>query len=569
MTTYVLSEQVTKKVQEELQAYSPHVQQLLFCRGIVTKEEATVFLNPSYTDHLHDPFLLNNMEEAVIRILTAITQNERIAIYSDYDCDGIPGAVVLHDFFKAIGYTNFQNYIPHRHYEGFGLNAKAVEKLQQAQVKLIITIDCGTTDFDAVIKARELGVDVIITDHHEPKENVPEAFAIVNPKVGNSYPFDGLCGSGVIFKLVQALIQRGVAENIFVLKEGKEKWLLDMVGLATIADMVPLTGENRVLAYYGLQVLRKSRRPGLQQLLRKQNASMQHLTEDDIGFTIGPRINAASRMDSPEDAFLMLSTTDEADAGARVEHLERLNNERKGIVASMTKDAHRRLKRMEEIPEVLVMGDPLWRPSLVGLVANKLAEEYNRPAFVWGKDGNGVIRGSCRSGSATSVVVLMDEVASSFLEYGGHHMSGGFGVQDEHIHRLSEVLNVAFASLGRKAQVSQEVLVDAVVALTDITKLFIKEQMSLAPFGMGNPKPLYLFENIRPKTIAVFGKAKEHTKLTFETDGVTEEAIAFFMLPEDFKNEPKVGQKMQLYAHVEESFFMGRMQTRLRIVDIL
>ena len=285
---------------------------------------------------------LHDMERAVVRILRAVSEGERVVIYSDYDCDGIPGAVVLHDFFAAIGFSNFINYIPHRHYEGFGLSVEAIEKLHQDNATLIITIDCGTSDTEAIHVAKRLGVDVIVTDHHEPPEELPEAIAIVNPKVGDSYPFDGLCGAAVVFKLVQACLERGQEQGLFTLKPGWEKWWLDMVGIATIADMVPLTDENRVLAHYGLSVLRKSRRPGLQQLLRKQRASQRNLTEDDIGFTIGPRINAASRMDTPEDAFKLLATKDEREAGAFVDHLEKLNNERKGLVAAMTKDIHKR-----------------------------------------------------------------------------------------------------------------------------------------------------------------------------------------------------------------------------------
>lgn len=568
MTTYRTADMVSESVQKELGAHSPFLQQLLHQRGIVTAQDAHAFLNPSYEDHLHDPFLLHDMKKSVARILKAIIHKERIAIFSDYDCDGIPGAVVLHDFFKAIGYDNFQNYIPHRHYEGFGFNCGAVEKLAHDGVTLIITIDCGTTNFGAITDAQARGIDVIITDHHEPKEELPNAFAIINPKVGTSYPFGGLCGSGVIYKLVQALIAEGKKQTVFALKEGQEKWLLDMVGLATIADMVPLVGENRALAYYGLQVLRKSRRLGIQQLLTKQKASMAHLTEDDIGFTIAPRINAASRMDTPEHAFLMLSTTDEGEAGAYVQHLETLNNERKGIVASMTKEVKKRLANMEEIPQVICMGNPDWRPSLVGLVANKLAQEYNRPAFLWGKDGNGVIKGSCRSNGQTSVIVLMNAVAESFHEHGGHHMSGGFAVHDSHIHTLSEVLNTAFASAGETARVNTEVAVDATLLLEQVNQTFLRELASLAPFGTGNPKPLFIFKNIVPKEVSVFGKVKEHTKLTFDTQGAAKEAIAFFMMPEDFTREPKTGERVTIYAHVEQSFFMGRMQTRLRIVDI-
>lgn len=569
MATYKLADPTPQAIQQELSSYSPFLQQLLHQRGVVTAQEAHAFINPSYEEHLHDPFLLHDMNRATKRILRAIQSKEQIAIYSDYDCDGIPGAVVLHDFFHAIDHAAFQNYIPHRHYEGFGFNSEAVRKLAEQKVTLIITIDCGTTDVEAVAVAKELGIDVIITDHHEPKEVLPDAYAIVNPKLGDSYPFSGLCGSGVVYKLVQALITEGKKNKIVTLKEGWEKWWLDMVGLATIADMVPLVGENRALAHFGLQVLRKSRRPGLQQLLYAQKADARYLTEDDIGFTIGPRINAASRMDTPEDAFLMLASSDVGEAGAHVAHLEKLNNERKGIVASMTKEVKKRLSSLEIIPAVLVLGNPEWRPSLVGLVASKLAEEYNRPAFLWGRDGNGVLRGSCRSNGTTSVVVLMNESSEVFLEYGGHHMSGGFSVQENSIHTLGESLNKAFDAVGEKAKVNLEIPVDLELSLDAVTASFVREQNTLAPFGMGNPKPLYLFKHVSPKEVIAFGKTKEHTKLTFDTSGIAQEAIAFFTLPDAFTKEPRAGEAIDIYAHVEQSFFMGRLQTRLRIVDIV
>jgi len=565
MTTYRMADVAPKTVQKELAKYSSFLQQLLYTRGIETAVDAEIFINPSYENGLHDPFLLNDMDVAVDRILQAITDKEKIVIYSDYDCDGIPGGVILHDFFKVIEYTNFTNYIPHRHYEGFGLNSVAVEKLAQEGANLIITIDCGVTDVDAVTKANELGLDVIITDHHQAKEKLPDAVAIVNPQIGETYPFKGLCGAGVIFKVVQALIIKGD----FELKEGWEKWWLDMVAIATIADMVPLRDENRVLATYGLQVLRKSRRPGLQQLLRKQKADQRYLTEDDIGFTIGPRINASSRMGTPEDAFGMLATTDEGEAGMYIDHLEKLNNERKGIVASMTKEVHKKMKMLTEIPRVIVLGNPEWRPSLVGLTANKLAEEFNCPAFVWGRDGNGKIKGSCRSNGVSSVITIMEGVADQLHGFGGHHMAGGFEVDEDQIHTLPQAMNDAFSAMGDTANIDTMLVADLALSLDDITRTVIEEQEMLAPFGMGNEKPLYKLTGVVAKEVAVFGKTKEHTKLQFDTKGHAHEAIAFFKKPEDFTVTPEVGVEHTLLAHLEQSHFMGRLQTRLRIVDVL
>jgi len=564
MTRYVLAEIVPEEILKEL-GTSKLTAQLLFNRSITSPKTAEEFLNPDYVKGQHDPFLMAGMQTAVSRILSAINDQEKIVIYSDYDCDGIPGGVVLHDFFKAIGYTNFFNYIPHRHYEGFGLNVEAVEKLINEGAQLIITIDCGTNDFESVEKANALGVDVIITDHHEPGASLPAALAVVNPKIGDTYPFKDLCGSGVVFKLVQGLIVKGN----FELKPGWEKWWLDMVGVATIADMVPLLGENRVFAAYGLQVLRKSRRPGLQQLLRKANAVQRFLTEDDIGFTIGPRINAASRMDNPEDAFSLLAEADEGVAGAHVEHLEKLNKERKGLVSSISKELHKRLDELEELPAVLVLGNPEWRPSLVGLAAGKLAELYQRPVFIWGRDGKGIIKGSCRSDGKTSVVELMRATPDSFIEYGGHHFSGGFAVVDEKIHNLSHELNEAWSILGNQVVVEDEKIIDAILPLSMIGNDLVRELNAMSPFGVGNDKPLFKFEKITPISVELFGKGKEHTKLLFETENGRIEAISFFQSPEDFRVIPKKGEELSLLAHVEESFFMGRKQIRLRIVEII
>ena len=548
---------------DAIEGVSPLVATLLHNRQ-VEQSDVHAFLNPNYNEHLHDPMLLHDMEAACTRIEAAIKAKQHIAVFADYDCDGIPGAVVAHDFFIAAKHDNLSIYIPHRHYEGFGLSVEAVEKLHAKGVALIITIDCGSTDVAAVAKANELGVDVIITDHHEPGETLPAAVALVNPKLGE-YPFKDLCGAAVMFKLAQALVRRGDYELV----PGYEKWWLDMVGIATIADMVPLKGENRVLAQYGLQVLRKSRRPGLQQLLKKAKAQQLHLTEEDIGFAIGPRVNAASRMDTPEDAFHLLTASTLEEAIDRVTHLEALNQSRKTAVGLMTKELHKRMQQLEEIPAVIVMGDPTWRPSLVGLAANKLAEEYGRPAFVWGKDGNDVYKGSARSGGAASVVTLMRATPESFLEYGGHHVAGGFAVMDDAIHTFADALNKAHADLGEAVFVQEEKVIDAVLRLEDVNQLLINDLKQISPFGAANPKPLFAFKDVVPLEVEQFGATKEHFKLVFGTEQGRVEAIAFFATADSYRSVPKVGQECTLLAHVEQSFFMGRPQIRMMIVDVV
>jgi len=562
--SYTLRESVPDDVAAQLAEYSPFEQSLLYARGIADAESARDFLRPDYETQQHDPWLMPGMQVAVERTEAALTHNEHVTIFSDYDCDGIPGAVVLHDFFTKIGHERLDVYIPHRHYEGFGLSIEAVEKIHATGSTLIVTIDCGTASVDAVAKANELGIDVIVTDHHEPGEVLPDAVAIVNPKIGDTYPFPHLCGAGVVFKLVQALIDHGDYD----LKPGYEKWWLDMVGMATIADMVPLTGENRVFAHFGLTVLRKSRRPGLQQLLRIGKANQAYLTEDDIGFTIGPRINAASRMGRSDDAFTLLVSQDEVEAGELARALEALNTERKTMVATMTKAANKRMKNLEEIPSVIVIGDPDWRPSLVGLTANKLAEEFNRPAFVWGRDGNGVIKGSCRSEGTTSVLAVMQAAPEAFIESGGHHFSGGFSVHEDAIHTLPSVLAAA-ADTFDSDSIQREIVADYQLSLDQITTDVLRSQQTLAPFGESNPKPIYVIKDVVPTQVAVFGKAKDHTKLTLDTTGIAKEAIAFFTLPDQFTKQPEADQSCTLLAQLEQSYFMGRQQTRLRIIDIV
>ncbi len=545
------------------------VRQLLYARGVVSADAVETFLVPQYAS-LHDPFLMTDMERAVTRILSAMANDEHIAVFSDYDCDGIPGGVLLHDFLVAIGFHNFENYIPHRHTEGYGLTVEAIDTLHARGAHVIITVDCGITDVAPAARAREHGIDLIITDHHEVGLMLPDAFAILNPKRDDAYPFKGLCGTAVAFKLVQALILRGTQSGQLSVAPGVEKWLLDVVGIATIADRVPLIDESRVLAHFGLKVLRKTRRPGLQHLFRATRLSQQHLTEDDVGFTIGPRINAASRMDTPEDAFAMLASRDEAIAGVHAHHLERLNNERKGVVAAMVKEAKRRMALMTTISPIVVMGDPQWRPSLVGLVANTMVETYNRPVFLWGRDGRDIIKGSCRSDGTMSVVSLMHEVRDVFIEYGGHHASGGFSVQAHAIHTFDARLNGAYTQIeSRVPSVEREVVVDAVLSLNDISPQCVHDVMTLAPFGEGNPKPLFAFPAVVPESVVVFGKGREHLKASFRTARGAREAIAFFSQHDSF-SIPLIAQTpVTLIAHIEQSYFMNRPSVRLRIIDVL
>jgi len=561
---YSVRTPVSDSVRQSLKEYPEMLQDFLFARGIDNKEKAEAFLSPSYEGHTHDPFLIAGMEQAVTRILSGIKNNERVTIWSDYDHDGIPGGVILHDFFKKINYQNFNNYIPHRYTEGYGVNEEGVDGLAKEGTTLMITVDCGISDVEPVKKAQSIGIDVIVTDHHLAQEILPPAFVVLNSKQDHcEYPFDMLCGAAVAFKLVQALILRGN----FDITPGWEKWLLDLVGISTVADMVPLQGENRVLARYGLTVLQKTRRPGLLKLMRRMRINPRFITEDDIGFMIAPRINAASRMGDPRLAFNLLTAGDEESDIFALE-LEKLNDVRKGVVASMVKEMKHTLKERPAIPSVIVMGNPSWRPGLLGLAANNIMEERSRPVFLWGREGGDTLKGSCRSDGTVSVVSMMQAVAPGvFLEFGGHALSGGFSVHPEKIHYLESHLVEAYEKT-REENKKEAVMADRKLSINEIDWPLWDIVSLLAPFGISNPKPLFLFQNEVIKNVKKFGKKGEHTEIIFEKgNGAGVKAISFFNA--GISREMQVGETINFVANLEKSFFSYRPELRLRIVEVL
>lgn len=547
---------------------------LLKNRGIA-KENYDRFLNPSYDEHLYDPYLLRDMEKSCVRIFEATTAREKIIIYSDYDCDGIPAAVIMNDFFNKIGYTNFIVYIPDRHDEGYGLHRDAIEEFINTEVKLIITFDLGITAIDEVALAQSNGIDVIITDHHLPHQELPRAYAVINPKQdGDMYPDKMLCGAGLAFKLVQALIKK--YGEYWQIPSGFEKWLLDMAAVATLADQVPLVDENRVLAYYGLKVLQKTRRPGLVELFRKAGVDISKINEEDITFTLAPRLNAASRMDSPMRAFEVLATTNPVEAKTIADHLAKINDERKLTVAHIMKEVKKTLAKRED-KSLIVIGHPSWRAGVLGLVASKISEEYKKPSFVWGGVGSdlsaeqaGIIRGSCRGWGTINLVDLMTSLPeNSLLGFGGHAGAGGFSVSHEEIHFLEERLLIAHSTLEITDEVLEERIIDAVITLDDVNEANYKVIERLAPYGAGNPKPLFMWKSIVISAIKEFGKEKNHLELIF-TNSMNRpvKAIAFFKTRESFNPILQIGDKVDLIASFEKSTFAGRTELRLRIVDI-
>ena len=560
--------------------YSKLTAQLLLNRGIENLDDVEKFLNPQWNDN-YDPFLLHNMEKSITRCYEAIKNNEKITIYVDYDADGIPGSIVLASLFEKINYTNFNIYIPHRHDEGYGIHIPALEKIKEHGTKLIITIDVGITAHDAAAWSVKNNIDMIITDHHLPlknsdeTQNLPKSFALINPKQTLcDYPDPMLCGCGVIFKFVQAFVQKHGEE--YNIDENWEKWLLDMVGISTISDMVPLQNENRIFASLGLKVIQEIAKPrnnhriGLKKLLWDAGINAEYMTEEDIAFGITPRINAASRMSHPQDAVAVFMADDEQTAGSSVTQLTKLNNERKKLTKKMTNEAISMLSE-KKIVDIVLVGHSKWQAGILGLVASNLVEKYKVPAFVWSQEGE-VIKGSCRSLDGIHLVDVMSGAAKkTFLGFGGHAMAGGFSCSINEIEKLEKRLQKSIEKFKTKNNdIEKDIIaVDMELSPDAISVHNYQEMRKPAPFGIGNTKPLFIFKNVLIDKAGTFGRDKNHLELFFKNSlGKTIRGIAFFKTPSDFE-KLHTGKSCDILAHMVYSVFMGKHELRLQIVDIL
>lgn len=574
---------------------SPLIKLLLDNRDV--QDSFKDFSNPNFETGIHDPLTISGMTRVVERILVALNNNEHIAIYSDYDCDGIPGATVFSDFFKKIAYQNVTFYIPHRHKEGYGLNTKAIDLLKEKGVSLMITVDLGITNIKEVDYANSLNIDVIITDHHLPHVEViegkevqilPKAFEVINTKKTNeTYEEKMLCGCATAWKVVCAIIvtvksntkdKTEIEQKIFDISIGWEKWSLDMVGLSTIADMVPLVGENRILAYYGLKVLKKSKRFGLRALLKKANSNQDSLTEDDVAFTIAPRLNAASRMDTPETAFKLLSTENYSEADELAKTLNSLNTTRKENVSSIMKEVYKDLKKQEsqnELSQVIVVGNPLWSPGILGLIASKVLDAYSKPVFVWGRaEEEDQFKGSCRSDGSVNLVDLMLGIEENiFAHSGGHELAGGFSVFKEHIHSLEKYLNESYGTVKKNDYVSaKNIFVDCELPLSYVNYKIMDEIDTLAPYGVGNQKPTFLFRDIEILEVRHFGKEQNHLEIKLKKGEGEIKAYGYFMGAHSFEKNVgtlEQGKVVGIVGQLERDLFGSRKNIKVRVIDVI
>ncbi len=555
----------------------PAVVELILSRlGLNSVEERENFLNPKYED-LADPFLMKDLERAVIRIFEAIEGGEKIYIYADYDCDGIPSASVLYKFFEKINYAhNVSVYLPDRHEEGYGLHMDAVEKIIATGATLIITTDVGITAIDEVLFAQTQGVDVIVNDHHLPRrmintdgvevDDLPKAYAVVNPKQADcKYPFKDFCGAGVSYTLVRGFLNK--YGEYFKVPVGAEKWWLDLVAIATISDMVPLLGENRILAYWGMNVLRKTQNQGLRILFSKNNIKLESISEDDIAFTLAPRINASSRMAHPSVALNVLISRNDEEAIKNVLELEGFNNKRKTISATIMRKANV-LAKQQEGNKVLVIGEPDWHIGVLGIIAMKVGEQHKKSVMVWGRDPNGNIKGSARSfGDIHLAQYFAEFPQNTFSAHGGHVKAGGFTVVPEAIYTLADVAQTIYDNHKPVIEIESEDELIIDTTLPAITRELYAGMKKLSPFGLANPKPIFRFAGVTVTGVKIFGKNKEHIELTVQDEGKTMSIISFFSASEPWVTD-LYGKKITFTATLDESNFGGRTLYRMRLNGI-
>ena len=569
--------------------YSRPILQLLYNRGLRTQREINEFFDAEYSVDIHDPFLFKDMARAVERIWNAIGKKEKIIVYGDYDADGICGSVILCTTLKKLG-ADVDVYIPNRFVEGYGLQEKAIGEItKDKKVKLVITVDCGITDVHEVEVLKKAGCDVIITDHHLPPPQPPEAYAIINPKSeGEAYPFTLLCGAGVAFKLACALLKDEHAQGIDTAKEGMEKWLLDMVAIATIADMVPLIGENRTLVKYGLIVIRKTQRVGLRTLFALRPArALEHIpfpipaemvTAETIAFSIAPRINATSRMDHATISFELLVTEREENAQTLAEHVEALNNERRRTIDQIMKEAEvviaRESEALGKTPDVIFAGHEDWAVGVVGLVAGRLTEKYGRPSFIYGK-ANGAMKGSCRGIEGFHVVEAMRACAEGeqglLGEFGGHPMAGGFAVPESNVEKFKACIREYAMRVLPKDIPPPMLAVDAEIAPDEITWEVCDQLARFEPFGVGNRKPLFVLRGAGVASMRTVGEKESHLKLKVKTvraDGSVKffDCIGFGLSGrmEYFT----AGDRVDLVFELETNEWNGTKELQIKIKDI-
>jgi single-stranded-DNA-specific exonuclease len=541
-------------VSEALHEFPDFLRQILFNRGYLDELSATEYLMASRP--LGDPFLLLDMEKAVNRILLACDQQEQMIVYGDYDVDGVSATALMVQVLKTIG-AKVTRYIPNRFDEGYGVNMEAVQLLADSGVKVILTVDCGIRSPNEAEFAKSLGVDMIISDHHFPKGELESAYAVICPKrEGDPYPDKDLAGVGLAFKIAQALFSKHKMNGI-----DAENWL-DLVALGTVADVVPLTGENRVLVRRGLNLIHQGKRPGLQALIRVSGRDPQRISASDIGFMLGPRLNAAGRIDSALQAYELLMTNSIEEAGSLAQKLDNQNSERQRLTKETRAMAEEKIGSATTL-NLISSFDSSYSSGIVGLVATNLVETYYRPAIV-GTIEEKVTRASCRSISEFHITQALDKCADLLERHGGHAMAAGFTVRNENVDKLIERLQaIADEELGGK-ELLKTYKADLEIPIEKVREISITTLERIQPTGMGNPEAVFVSRNVAIKNAKALGAEKKHLKFTCQAGNYLLDAVAWRQ--SDWL--PFLPGNFDLMYVIEENSYMGSRTMQLNIRDM-
>lgn len=501
----------------------------------IDKDKLNSFLSPDYDLEKGDPYLLPDMQKAVDRIKTAYEKGEKIVIYGDYDVDGISATALLLDAFESFGFKDIQSFIPNRFVEGYGMTIGAVDKIKSMDANLIITVDCGSLCHNEINYANSLGIDTVVTDHHNVAETPPPAVAAVNPRFGGHlYPFSDLAGVGVAFKLVQAL-----QKELDGLPEGYEKWLLDLVALGTVCDIVKLTGENRANVYWGIEVMKKQRRTGLKALMAVANIDKADISAKTLGFVFGPRINAAGRMETASLALDMLISKNGDDALNKANYIDNLNSHRRQMQDDIFEEACKIALDYKD-DDVLVINGKNWNHGIIGIVAAKILEKFKKPVYILAEDDNGETKGSARSFgdfSAADAVRAADDI---IIKGGGHAAAAGVTLKNDKISDFRQRVNEFYSSLQLNNQ-ERYLLPKADVEIDDFSEInedLVGKIATMEPFGNGNPDPVIKITAADIVNVQHMGTDGQHIKLSArDSDGVVIRMLAF-NAPENFLCKP-------------------------------
>ncbi len=498
-------------------SYSLLISQLLYNRGLTESSHLESFIaaDESLTG---DPFLMPDMHHAVARIYQALLSAESIAVYGDFDTDGITATALVVQALSLLN-ANVIPYIPHRLTEGYGLKTAALEKLQQQGISLVITVDCGITALNEVKRAKKKGLDIIITDHHTPLDIVPSANAIVNPRLpGSGYPFQEFSGVGVALKVLQALFK----------SMGKEKQLdtlMDLVALGTVADMMPVLGENRYLVKRGLEIINTSPRLGISEMMNQMKLSQSNIDTESISWIIAPRLNAAGRLEHAMSSYRLLMTDSPQEANELAVWLEQKNTERQKLTTSAL-DIAKEHVMAQGIHPILITGNSAYPVGICGLVANRLADEFYRPAVVI-RTGDRISSGSCRSIPEFNIIQALNQCGSLFLHFGGHAQAAGFTILTRNLPRLRQVLLESATRGLEDVDLRPRLDIDAEVKLSDLGGDTYPMIRKLAPFGQGNPVPVFISRNVEVVETRTMGNGGEHLRFRFRQNGTTWDAVGF------------------------------------------